>query len=80
MRMMSAVQIVALMRETFRPAGRWSQRSSRDAPGTIDGSWDLLESWERTAWAQCAVFEERFHAGGGRGGCSTSARLATHSG
>lgn len=59
-RLMSAAQIVARMRERFRllaGTGGGRHGTLRDA---IDGSWELLEPWERAAFAQCAVFEGGF--------------------
>ncbi len=59
-RVMSASRIVAEMRRRFQllTGGRDARHETLER--TIDGSWDLLTPWERTAWAQCSVFEGGF--------------------
>ncbi len=60
MRVMSASQIVAQMQRRFSLlTGGGSERHETLAIA-IDGSWELLKPWERSAWAQCSVFEGGF--------------------
>jgi predicted ATPase len=59
-RLMSPVQIVERMRERFRLLAGGGGGRHGTLRAVIDGSWDLLAPWERTAFAQCAVFEGGF--------------------
>ncbi len=56
-RVMSAAQIVERMRERFRLLTGGRSVHHETLEGAIDGSWDLLTPWERSAWAQLSVFE-----------------------
>ena len=60
MRVMSAAQIVAQMRKRFSLLTGGGSARHETLAMTIDGSWELLEPWEQSAWAQCAVFEGGF--------------------
>jgi predicted ATPase len=59
-RVMSATQIVDRMRKRFQllTGGRGTRHET--LAGAIDGSWELLAPGERSAWAQCSVFEGGF--------------------
>ncbi len=59
-RVMTAVELVKRMRDRFKllaggPPGR---HATLDA--AFQGSWELLDPWERAALAQCSVFEGGF--------------------
>jgi predicted ATPase/Tfp pilus assembly protein PilF len=60
MRVMDAVQLVSGMRKRFSllTGGRSERHETLTA--VIDGSWELLEPWEKAALAQCAVFDGGF--------------------
>ena len=60
MRVLSASEIASRMRKRFRllTGGRSAHHETLE--GTIDDSWELLNSSERSAWAQCSVFEGGF--------------------
>lgn len=60
MRVMSAAQIVAQMRKRFSLLTGGSSARHETLAMVIDGSWDLLKPWEKSAWAQCALFEGGF--------------------
>jgi serine/threonine protein kinase/tetratricopeptide (TPR) repeat protein len=60
MRVMSAAQIVAQMRKRFSLLTGGRSARHETLFNAIDGSWELLEPWEQSAWAQCAVFEGGF--------------------
>ncbi len=60
MRVMSATQIVGQMRKRFSLLTGGVTSRHETLVMTIDGSWELLKPWERSAWAQCAVFEGGF--------------------
>jgi len=60
MRVMSAAQIVAQMRRRFSLLTGGGSARHETLFNAIDGSWELLEPWEQSAWAQCAVFEGGF--------------------
>ncbi len=59
-RVMGVAEIAAQMRHRFQllTGGRGARHETLEA--TIDGSWELLAPWEKTAWAQCSVFEGGF--------------------
>ncbi len=56
-RVMSLAQILEGVRKRFRLLAGGSGARHETLEVAIDGSWELLAPWERTAWAQCAVFE-----------------------
>jgi predicted ATPase/Tfp pilus assembly protein PilF len=60
LRVMSAVQIVTQMRRRFSLLTGGGSARHETLIAAIDGSWELLEPWEQSAWAQCAVFEGGF--------------------
>ncbi len=63
MRVLNASQLVARMGERFRLlAGAGGARAGRHATleAAIDASWALLAAGERSAFAQCSVFEDGF--------------------
>ena len=60
MRVMSATQILAQMRKRFSLLTGGGSARHETLVITIDGSWELLKPWERSAWAQCTVFEGGF--------------------
>jgi predicted ATPase/Tfp pilus assembly protein PilF len=60
MRVMSAAQIVVQMRRRFSLLTGGGSARHETLVIAIDGSWELLEPWEQSAWAQCAVFEGGF--------------------
>ncbi len=60
MRVMSVAQIAAQMRKRFQLLTGGPSARHETLAVAIDGSWELLQPWERTAWAQCAVFEGGF--------------------
>ncbi len=60
MRVMSAAQIVAQMRSRFSLLTGGGSARHETLVVAIDGSWELLKPWERSAWAQCSVFEGGF--------------------
>ncbi len=62
---MTPAKIATRMRDRFRilssgpgPAGRGARHATLEA--AIDGSWELLEPWERAAFTQCSVFQGGF--------------------
>ncbi|HET9251744.1 MAG TPA: tetratricopeptide repeat protein [Candidatus Eisenbacteria bacterium] len=59
-RVMPASGILGQMRDRFRllTGGRTTRHETLEV--AIEGSWDLLAPWERSAWAQCSVFEDGF--------------------
>ncbi len=65
-RVMTPEQIVGRMRDRFRmlatPGDRLDAADRRHATlrAAIDGSWELLRPWERSAFAQCSVFQGGF--------------------
>jgi serine/threonine protein kinase/tetratricopeptide (TPR) repeat protein len=60
MRVMSASQILAQMQKRFSLLTGGDSARHETLVMTIDGSWELLKPWERSAWAQCTVFEGGF--------------------
>lgn len=60
MRMMDAAQIVAQMRRRFSLLTGGASARHETLGVAIDGSWELLQPWERSGWAQCALFEGGF--------------------
>jgi len=60
MRVMSAAQIVSQMSRRFSLLTGGGSARHETLVMAIDGSWELLKPWERSAWAQCAVFESGF--------------------
>jgi serine/threonine protein kinase/predicted ATPase/Flp pilus assembly protein TadD len=60
MRVMSAAQIVAQMQRRFSLLTGGGSARHETLVMTIDGSWELLEPWEQSAWAQCSTFEGGF--------------------
>ena len=65
-RVMTPEQIAGRMRDRFRILGTSGERSDaadrRHATlrAAIDGSWELLQPWEKSAFAQCSVFQGGF--------------------
>jgi predicted ATPase/predicted negative regulator of RcsB-dependent stress response len=64
MRVMSAAQMVAGMRKRFSLLTGGPTERHATLAAAIDGSWELLEPWEKAALAQCSVFEGGFTLGG----------------
>lgn len=60
LRVMSAAEIVAQMEKRFRLLTGGGSARHETLAITIDGSWDLLKPWEKSAWAQCSLFEGGF--------------------
>jgi predicted ATPase/Tfp pilus assembly protein PilF len=61
MRMLGIGQIVERLKDRFRLlAGGTGEGRHATLRAAIDSSWELLEPWERAAFAQCAVFEGGF--------------------
>jgi predicted ATPase len=60
MRVMTAVQIVAGMRKRFSLLTGGPSERHETLAAAIDGSWELLEPWEKAAFAQCSAFEGGF--------------------
>ncbi len=60
LRLMSVTQLATRMRERFRLLRSELGGRHSSLRGAIDSSWDLLAPWEKSAWAQCAVFEGGF--------------------
>jgi predicted ATPase/Tfp pilus assembly protein PilF len=67
MRVMSAAQIVEQMRRRFSLLTGGGSARHETLVIAIDGSWELLDPWEQSAWAQCAVFEGGFTLEAGEG-------------
>jgi predicted ATPase len=67
MRVMSAAQIVAQMRKRFSLLTGGGSARHETLVIAIDGSWELLEPWEQSVWAQCSVFEGGFTVEGAEG-------------
>lgn len=63
LRIMDLPTLLARMRERFKLLARGSGRVARHATlrATLDWSWDLLETDEKTALAQASVFEGGFN-------------------
>jgi predicted ATPase len=59
-RVMSVVQIAAAMHKRFRLLTGGPSERHETLAAAIDGSWDLLQPWEKAALAQCSVFEGGF--------------------
>jgi len=65
-RVMTPEQIVGRLRDRFRLLGMSSEgadaaeRRHATLRAAIDGSWELLRPWEKSAFAQCAVFQGGF--------------------
>jgi predicted ATPase/Tfp pilus assembly protein PilF len=63
---MSPAEILGRMRDRFRvlsrAGGGAAAKSGRHSTleAAIDGSWELLQPWEKVAFAQCAVFQGGF--------------------
>ena len=57
---MPVSRILDQMRDRFRllTGGRTTRHETLEV--AIEGSWDLLAPWERSAWSQCSVFEDGF--------------------
>ena len=62
---MTPAQIAERMRDRFRilstslgASGRGARHATLEA--AIDGSWELLDPWEKAAFAQCSVFQGGF--------------------
>jgi serine/threonine protein kinase/predicted ATPase/Flp pilus assembly protein TadD len=60
MRVMSASQIVEQMRRRFQLLTGGPGDRHETLAAVIDGSWELLRPWEKSALAQCSVFEGGF--------------------
>jgi tetratricopeptide (TPR) repeat protein len=60
MRVMSAAQIVAQMRKRFQLLTGGPDARHETLEVMIDGSWELLNPWEKAACAQSSVFEGGF--------------------
>ncbi|HET9251328.1 MAG TPA: tetratricopeptide repeat protein [Candidatus Eisenbacteria bacterium] len=59
-RVMTIAQIVEQMRDRFRLLTGGPGVRHETLEVAIDGSWELLTPWEKSAWAQCSVFEDGF--------------------
>jgi predicted ATPase/Tfp pilus assembly protein PilF len=61
-RVMTPAQMLERMRDRFRVLSSVAGSGGRHATlkAAIDGSWELLHSWERAAFAQCSVFQGGF--------------------
>ena len=59
-RVMSVVQIAAAMQKRFRLLTGGPSERHETLAAAIDSSWELLQPWEKTAFAQCSVFEGGF--------------------
>src|SRR6185503_8694402 len=65
---MSPAGILSRMRDRFRILSRAGGGAAAKSSGgrhstleaAIDGSWELLQPWEKVAFAQCAVFQGGF--------------------
>lgn len=57
---MAPAQMVGRMRDRFRVLGRPGTGRHSTLEATIDGSWELLQPWEKAAFAQCSVFQGSF--------------------
>ena len=57
---MDVPQIARQMRQRFSLLSGGSGSRHETLMAAIDASWELLKPWERSAWAQCAVFEGGF--------------------
>ena len=61
LRLMSIAQLAARIEEQrFRLLASDLGGRHASLKGAIDSSWELLAPWEKSAWAQCAVFEGGF--------------------
>jgi predicted ATPase/Tfp pilus assembly protein PilF len=62
MRVMTPAQMLGQMKDRFRMLSGGARGGGRHATlrATIDGSWELLQPWERAAFAQCSVFQGGF--------------------
>jgi tetratricopeptide (TPR) repeat protein len=60
MRVMSAAKILEQMQKRFSLLTGGAGTRHETLVMAIDGSWELLSPWERSAWAQCSVFEGGF--------------------
>ncbi len=59
-RAMSPRQMLARLRERLSLFSRGGEGRRATLRGAIDSSWDLLQAWERSAFAQCSVFDGAF--------------------
>jgi tetratricopeptide (TPR) repeat protein len=59
-RILTVAQVVERMRERFRILGGSGGGRHASLKVAIDGSWELLQEWEKAAFAQCSVFEGGF--------------------
>ncbi|HET7250128.1 MAG TPA: protein kinase [Gemmatimonadales bacterium] len=60
MRTMTVDQLLERMHERFRLLAGGPRRRHATLRVTLDASWELLRPWERSAWAQCAIFHGGF--------------------
>jgi len=60
MRVMTVGELAARMRAQLEVLGGGRTGRHGSLRAAIEGSWELLAPWERSAWAQCAVFEGGF--------------------
>jgi predicted ATPase/tetratricopeptide (TPR) repeat protein len=59
-RVMSVAQIATAMQKRFRLLTGGPSERHETLAAAIDGSWELLQTWEKAALAQCSVFEGGF--------------------
>ena len=59
-RILTVGQVAERMRERFRILGGYESGRHASLKVAIDGSWELLEDWEKAAWTQCSVFDGGF--------------------
>ena len=57
LRMLSPEQLLARLKDRFQVLGGGGSGRHAALRTTLDWSWDLLQSWERSAMAQVSVFE-----------------------
>jgi predicted ATPase len=60
LRVMTPAQMVERIAERFRILAGTGGGRHATLRAAIDGSWELLQPWEKAAFAQCAVFEGGF--------------------
>jgi predicted ATPase/Flp pilus assembly protein TadD len=59
-RVMDVPRIAEGMRRKFQLLSGGRSVRHETLFGMIDGSWELLNDWERAAWTQCSIFEGGF--------------------